>query len=123
MPPQKNKSSLCLLLGKETPTQKTGFAEEQRLSAPTDQPSCQAGSGTDRLPCGPARDRRSGQVLLPSPHFSLQAVAPAGASLLSGTNPHPTEVTMTTTTTAPEACGADSLGGMPSQGTAEDKQG
>lgn len=52
MPPQKNKSSLCLLLGKETPTQKTGFAEEQSLSAPTDQPSCQAGSGTDRLPCG-----------------------------------------------------------------------
>lgn len=62
-------------------------------------------------------------MLLLSPHFSLQAGPRAGASPLLVTDPHPTEVMMTTTTTAPEACSADSLGGMPSQGRAEGKQG
>lgn len=33
MPPEEKKSSLCLLLEKETPTQKPGFAEGQRGSA------------------------------------------------------------------------------------------
>lgn len=33
MPPEEKKSSLRLLLGKETPTRKTGFAERQRGSA------------------------------------------------------------------------------------------